>query len=264
MPTLNLISGLLGGIGKSLFSRVLIHIHETEGIPFVAMDADPQTYNVYKYYPHCTEKIEISTSNFKSTDRVFRALETGKTILINLAASSGKAVEDWLKRDDLFTLLEQLAEEDAKTRYSLINWFLSDGSELSLEQFDKTVKFFAPYSSMVTHVLVKNLGKSTEEDWVRLQEKSDLKTVLANPNVQQTELPRFLKPEGFDSMPFTFAQALMKEGNGKNKLNLLDRTRVKKFLSSTQANIAALNLLDPPQPDKTSGNTSKLKLKEQS
>ncbi len=43
MPTLNLISGLLGGIGKSLFSRVLIHIHETEGISFVAMDADPQT-----------------------------------------------------------------------------------------------------------------------------------------------------------------------------------------------------------------------------
>ncbi|MGG6267231.1 hypothetical protein [Leptolyngbya sp. AN10] len=247
MPTLNLISGLLGGMGKSLFSRVMIHIHEKEGIPFIAFDADPQTYNVHKYYRYCVEPMEISESKEKGTDNVFKAMETGKTILINLAASSGQAVQDWFQRDDFFTLIEELAEESAKTRYRLINWFLSDASEISIEQFLQTVDQFEANKDQVIHVLVKNLGKSTHEDWARAMSDELLQAALTLPNVHQMVFPRFLKPENFDGMKFTFAQAMTKEGVGSFKLNLLDRRRVTKFLTDTQSNSEALGLLDPPQ-----------------
>lgn len=250
MPKLHLISGLLGGMGKSLFTRAMIHIYDSKGLSFIAMDADPQTYNVYKYYPRCTKKLEISTSNFKSTDQVFQTLETGKTIIINLAASSGAAITSWFERDDLFNLLSEMGKDDLKLQYDVVNWFLSDGSELSIEQFLSVIKQFEPRASMMTHVLVRNLGKTDDcdaEGWQRLMSLAPLKPVLDLSNVRSIEFPRFLKPEGFDSIEFTFAQAMTPEGAGEGKrLNRLDRRRVIKFLSDAEANISALGLLDVP------------------
>lgn len=253
MPKLHLISGLLGGMGKSLFSRVVIHICESKGLSFVAMDADPQTYNVYKYYPHCTEKLEISKSDFKSTDRVFQTLETGKTIIINLAASSGAAVTSWFERDDLFNLLSEMGKDDPKLKYEIVNWFLSDGSELSIEQFLNVVKQFESHAHMMTHVLVRNLGKTDgcdAEGWQRVMSGSKLKPVLELSHVRTIEFPRFLKPEGFDSIEFTFAQAMTLSGAGEGKtLNRLDRRRVTKFLTDTEANVVSLGLMDGIQSE---------------
>ncbi|MCU0549140.1 MAG: hypothetical protein MUC48_07310 [Leptolyngbya sp. Prado105] len=250
MPKLHLISGLLGGMGKSLFARTMIHIHESRGISFTAFDADPQSYNVHKYYPHCTERMEISKSDFKSTDRVIQTLEMGTAIIVNLASSSGAAITAWFERDDLFNLLKEMGKDDLRLQYELVNWFLSDGSELSIDQFLGTVKQFELYADTMTHVLVRNLGKidgCNAEGWTRMVEQEPLKPVFNASNVRSVEFPRFLKPEGFDGIEFTFAQAMLADraGDGK-RLNRLDRRRVIRFISDVEANVAALGLLDAP------------------
>ncbi|MGG6267223.1 hypothetical protein [Leptolyngbya sp. AN10] len=241
MPKLHLINSHLGGMGKSLFSRVLLHLHGVLNIPVVAFDADFQTYNLYRCYPQITHQIKFSNAHPTKTDGIVSALETGQSVVVNLASNSGTAISDWLERDSIFEVLEELSEQNSLYRYELVNWFLSDGTAVSLAEFLSCVE---TYGKEMTQVLVQNLGRSQPGDWEKSIDDPALVQASQQTRVYRVALPRFYEPDGFNNFHCSFAEVLERE-----ELNLLDLQRVETFLEECQQMIAQSGffLVDPFQ-----------------
>lgn len=256
MPDINVVGGRLGGVGKSTFSCCLIHIHQMLKIPYLAIDADPQTYNVHHFYPD-TYKLKFSEEDFDNADIVWEtASEQGKNIILNLAASSSEAVHQWLVQNNLLQLAaDSVNANQPSERVRFVEWFLCDAGEFSVAQFIESVN---TYGNQMTHVLVRNQGKSKPSAWERLEANSELQEVLKRPYVKQMDFPKFLKPTGYDAMQLTFAQAIDPEAQ---KLKLLDRQRVVTFLRGTQDSVERLELLradiTPVETGASNGKSSK-------
>lgn len=241
MPIFHIVNSSLGGMGKSLFSQSLIHIHQKLDIAYVAFDADVETQNVYQMYPETTQLLEISDSQFRNTDIVYRVMETGQAIIVNLAASSTRAVEQWFKRDDLFRVVAELGRDYPSLSYQMVNWFLSDGSPSSLARYLDAVE---GYGDLMVHVLVQNLGRSRFQDWERILKDPQIRTALALPYTRRMIFPKFIKPFGFDALGWTFERGL--SATESERLAVLDRQRIATFLKQTRQSIESTELIDAP------------------
>jgi len=235
MPKLHIINSHLGGMGKSLFSRVMLHLHQVMEIPVVAFDADFQSYNLHRYYPQITHQIKFSRTDYTNTDGIIAALEAGSSVVVNLSSNAGEMIAHWVERDAIADVLEELSEQDPLCHYELVNWFLSNGTSSSLEEFWRAIN---TYGQGMTQVLVRNLGRSQFGAWEKSDENLALILALQQAKVSQVVFPRFYQPSGFDDWHCSFADLLEDE-----KLNLLDLQRVETFLEECQNSILELGLL---------------------
>jgi len=246
MPNINIVDGRLGGVGKSLFSCCLIHIHQKLKLPYLAIDADPQTYNVHHFYSD-TYKLKFSEEDFDRADIAWEAsTDEGKNVILNLAASSSELVYEWLTRNRLLQNAgKTLQQGDVSKHIRFINWFLCDASEFSVQQFMESVN---TYTDQMTHVLVQNRGKGKESAWqqllgdpeFRLEGNAQLKEILGRPYIKQIDFPKFFKPVGYDSKKLTFAQAINPDSK---ELKFLDKQRVESFIEEVETNVTGLGLL---------------------
>ncbi|MGG6267165.1 hypothetical protein ACQ4M3_13430 [Leptolyngbya sp. AN03gr2] len=243
MPKFHLINSALGGMGKSLLSQVMIHLHDDLALSYAAFDADVELLNVQERYPETTSALKISESEFRNTDAVYRSMEAGRHIIINLAASSTVALEQWFQRDRLFLVSRKLAARKDGFRYQFVNWFLSDGTPGSISKFQESV---ATYGDQMFHVFVQNWAKRAPDDWSRTFQDNRLRTLLEQDYITTAEFPCFLKPYGWDEMRLTFAQAISPNGLEGEALPLLDRQRVASFVRGTQQNLQLTGLIDCP------------------
>lgn len=241
MPKFHLMNSALGGMGKSLLCQVMIHIHEKSALPYITFDADVELLKVHELYPETTQPLKISEVEFKNTDAVYRSMEAGKTILVNLPASSTVALEKWFRRDRLFKVAQALASKKKSIRYRFVNWFLSDGSPGSLAKFQESV---STYGDSMVHVLVQNLSKRPLEGWGRTFQDDRLRSLLDLEHILTVHFPPFIKPSGWDEMGLTFAEAISCRGVNGEALHLLDRQRVASFVRVTEQNLQMTGLLD--------------------
>ena len=86
MSTLHFVGGEKGGIGKSLFARLLSQYFIDHKLPFIGLDADVSHRTYSRFYQDYTQPIDL-VSNFESADEIMNlALIEPQNIVIDLPA----------------------------------------------------------------------------------------------------------------------------------------------------------------------------------
>jgi hypothetical protein len=175
MARIHLIDGEKGGVGKSLFTGVLIQYFLDKGFPFVAVEADRTNNDVatrYKAYVLEKSTLKKTQQNQESDDYLFEfatysedekkteanhlfELALLKPVVVNLPSQVANPLNEWI---------DAALVDAAEYGVELVRWFITSGSYESLHLFHKVLD---KHGGKYSQILVKNLGIG--DDWSELE-----------------------------------------------------------------------------------------------
>jgi hypothetical protein len=240
MAIIHFIDGEKGGVGKSLFARVMVQYCIDRQLPHVLVEADRSNPDVGEVYPEGCERAVFSEAERKAydADRIFDlAIKT--PVIVNLPAQVFPAVTDWIERNGVL-------EMGTQHGVSICKWFICTGGYDSVQLFIQSLKRF---DGKVQHVFVRNWGLC--DDWSHLDSREELQKLLAKQKVPVLDFPKFSYRLDAKRLPFS-------AGRESGELGVLGKQRLHTFLKSAyqaidQANIWKLSPseVSPSKPTAT-------------
>lgn len=262
---LHFVTGEKGGIGKSLFARVLLEYFNKLSIKYKFYDADRSSPDVGLAYGESYDEIVTSLSedniskldilldedNYKQeisnddqspvvttqiyfsedqresfrADQLYEEASEGNLVVVNLPAQVELLVNQWLNDRSI------LSESDFPIYY----WFLTDGSPESLDLLQRSLQ---QYGDKINHIIIRNKGlnKSVDEAIMR----SSVFELMRSLKIKAVEMPQLIlsdvQMEVVKNSRFTLSQAMDRETVIEG-LSSLSRTRIKSFLQQTHIQI---------------------------
>jgi len=215
---IHLIDGEKGGVGKSLFARVLIQYFMDKKYPFLAVDADRSNPDVSRIYESvCREALfSEDEKKFYEADKIFE-WAFDNSIIVNLPAQVYPVVTSWIEKNNLIELGKQ-------SQITFCKWFVCTGGYDSVQLFLKSVQHF---DKKIAHVLVRNFG--LEDDWSSVEEMEEVQNVIKKYDVKVIDFPKFYSRErnAIDARGITFELA-----RNSQEFGVLGRQRIKSFMLS--------------------------------
>jgi len=186
MPTIHLIDGEKGGVGKSLVARTMIQYCLDKNIAMTAVETDRSNPDVSGIYKGLCQLALFSEDDRQANkaDRIFE-LAVEKPVIVNLAAQAHRAVKDWIEKNNL---LEIAPEYKVKFR----KWFVCNGGYDSVNLFTQSLN---SYDSRMHHVLVRNWGVCDE--WTQVEEDDTLKKLIKKQRFDVMNFPKLAYKEGY-------------------------------------------------------------------
>lgn len=226
MNTIHFIGGEKGGVGKSVFARILSQYFIDNNQDYIGLDADRSHATLTRSYKEFTKAIDLD--KFESADSIMElALEEEKQILIDLPAQSERFLDRWLEENDVIGMAEEMD-------VTIFYWYLvDDGNDSSM----LLEKFLSKYNEVLNCVVVKNAGRGSDFASVDkiMSEKSD-----ANWNrVEQMTLPLLHAStmHHIDKLNFSFWGAANVKENDTEHLSLMERQRTKVWIRKSYGQI---------------------------
>ncbi|WP_341528723.1 mobilization protein [Nostoc sp. UHCC 0302] len=221
MPTIHLIDGEKGGVGKSLVARTMIQYYLDKKIPFVPVETDRSNPDVAGVYKEICQ-YAVFSENERQADKADRIFEiaTTKPVVVNLAAQSHRAVKEWIERNQLI----ELGNIEGVT---FCKWFVSTGGYDSLNLFGQSVN---NYGEKIPHVMVRNFGLC--DDWSHVESDASLQNLIKKYKVNVIDFPKLAYKERniIDQNRMTFAEA-----RENKEFGIIGRQRVVNFLKLAYA-----------------------------
>ncbi|MBH8561310.1 mobilization protein [Nostoc sp. CENA67] len=221
MPTIHLIDGEKGGVGKSLVTRTMVQYCLDKRIPFVPVETDRSNPDVAGVYKGICQ-YAVFTEDERQADKADRIFEMAmsKPVIVNLAAQSHRAVKSWIEKN-------QLIELGSSEGVSFCKWFVSTGGYDSLNLFVQSVN---SYGDRILHILVKNFGLC--DDWEHVESDPVMQKLLKKHRIQVIDFPKLSYKERniIDQNRLTFAEA-----REYKEFGVLGRQRVVHFLKLAYA-----------------------------
>lgn len=153
MSMIHFVGGEKGGVGKSVFTRLLSQYCLDYGLLFAGLDADQSHATTTRYYPEFTRPLKLD--QFESTDVIMElALEQDQQVIVDLPAQSQRFLDRWIDENGVLDMAEEM-------NVSIVFWYVVDDSPDSnalLEAFLEKYKYF------IQCVVVKNYGRGAEFD----------------------------------------------------------------------------------------------------
>jgi hypothetical protein len=151
MSQIHFVGGEKGGVGKSVVARLLAQWCVDRSAPFAAIDADTSHGTLLRSYGAFTQPVDLDT--FASADEIVnRALAAERTVVVDLPAQSGRALERWMESADVVRFARE-----AGVRLTL--WHVSDGTFDSVRNLERTLDRWADAFS---YLAVKNHGRAKD------------------------------------------------------------------------------------------------------
>lgn len=151
MSTIHLVGGEKGGVGKSVFARLLAQLFIDRDMAFAAIDADARHGGLLRFYSDYVQSIDLT--QFESIDQIMdRALAADRRVLVDLPAQSARALERWVEAGDVLALAREM-------NVNLVWWHVSDGGYDSVESLSRVVDTFG---GQVQLIVVRNWGRATD------------------------------------------------------------------------------------------------------
>ncbi|BAB76603.1 mobilization protein [Anabaena sp. FACHB-709] len=228
MPTIHLIDGEKGGVGKSLVARTMIQYCLDNNMPFVPVETDRSNPDVAGVYKSICQ-YAVFTEDERHADKADKIFEIAmnKTVIANLAAQSHRAVKGWIEKNHLIELGESQGVDFCK-------WFVSTGGYDSLNLFKQSVN---SYGGKVPHILVKNLGLC--DDWEHVNSDATIQEVVKKYNVKAIDFPKLAYKERniIDQHRLTFADA-----REYKEFGIISKQRVVNFLKLAYASFETVGI----------------------
>ncbi|MBW4566423.1 MAG: mobilization protein [Mojavia pulchra JT2-VF2] len=221
MPTIHLIDGEKGGVGKSLVARTMIQYCLDKKMPFVPVETDRSNPDVAGVYKGICQ-LAVFTEDEKQADKADRIFELAmsKTVVVNLAAQSHRAVQSWIEKNQLI----ELGESEG---VSFCKWFVSTGGYDSLNLFRQSVN---SSGDKISHILVKNFGLC--DDWEHVNSDTAIQNIVKKYNIKTIDFPKLAYKERniIDQNRLTFAEA-----RAYKEFGIISKQRVVNFLKLAYA-----------------------------
>ena len=192
--TIHFIDGEKGGVGKSLFARVMMQRCIDRNYPHTLVESDPSNPDVGEIYCNAVEEQEdgikkpiykqvlFSESERKTyeADEIFE-LSLVSPIIVNLPATAANLTTSWIDRNGLLNL---------KDKVKICKWFVSNGGYDSIQLFIKTLNHF---QGGLQHVFVRNFGLCPT--WAHIDNRKELQRLIKEYRVSVIDFPLFPYPE---------------------------------------------------------------------
>jgi hypothetical protein len=151
MSQIYFVGGEKGGVGKSVVARLLAQWCVDCSAPFAAIDADASHGSLLRSYGEFTQPVDLEA--FASADEIVnRALGAERTVVVDLPAQSGRALERWIESADVLRFARE-----AGIRLTL--WHVSDGTFDSVRDLERTLDRWA---DAFEYVAVKNQARARD------------------------------------------------------------------------------------------------------
>ena len=149
MAGLEFIGGEKGGVGKSVLARVIAQYCIDRNERFLGFDTDRSHATFMRFYGDFAAQVVID--DFTSLDHIAEAITTnsGRRVLVDLAAQTMPPLQRWLEDADVLSLL---AEDYIPVRF----WHVMDDGIDSINLLENLVEKFG---SKVQYVVVLNHGR---------------------------------------------------------------------------------------------------------
>lgn len=216
MSVIHFVGGEKGGVGKSVFSRLLSQYFLDKSLPYVGFDADQSHNTLSRFYEDYTRKINIDV--FESTDQIMEAaLESDMNVLVDLPSQSERFLDYWIEENGVIDLCNEM-------QVPFIYWYVVDDGTDST----KLLKgFLNKYSQSMRCVVIKNRGCGNNFTSVE-------KLIDALPEADKAHLQQFtlaaLHAETMrriDELSFSFWGAENIKESATPHLSLMERQRTK-------------------------------------
>ncbi len=232
MSRIHIIDGEKGGVGKSLFARVMIEYCLNQNLPYTLVDADFTNPDVQKLYPkeaYCTVFSEAQKKSHQA-DIIFE-LALKKPVIVNLPAQVYPLVNNWIESNRLLDIASEYQVDICK-------WFVCSGGYDSISLFKESVSYF---KDRIPHIFVRNMGLTDE--WDFLDEDEDFTNLLSKyqETVQTIDFPMCGYRERYylDGFQLTFEAALKDK-----RIPILSKQRLQIFLNNCFQAIASTAMID--------------------
>jgi hypothetical protein len=232
MAAIHFIDGEKGGVGKSLFARVMVQYCIDNKLVYELVEADQSNPDVGAFYPdnHKTAIFSESERKAYEADEIFNlALETA--VIVNLPAQVYPAVTDWIERN-------QILEISGKNKVKIHKWFVCSGGYDSVQLFMQSIERF---EKRVKHIFIRNFGLC--DDWKHIDENQELKDLIKTYKVPVIDFPKFSYRERniLDAKRINFSEA-----KDYKDLGILGRQRLHSFLKQAFEEIEKAKIWNPP------------------
>lgn len=216
MSRIHFITGEKGGVGKSFTARVLAQYYVDQKMPFVGYDSDQSHATFSRFYNEYTTPVVVD--DFESLDQILvQAEESPETdIIIDLAAQTSIALENWIESSDLF---EFFTDIDSSAYF----WHVMDDGADSARLLDRLVANHV--DSNVKLVVVKNMGRGSDFSFFN---QSDIAKRALDAGAVFITLPRLMAKlsQKIDFYNFSFWAAM----NNSKAMTAIERKRADKWL----------------------------------
>jgi hypothetical protein len=165
MARINLIDGEKGGVGKSLFARVMVQYAIDKKLEHTLVDSDTTNQDVKRFYDYAVDAEFSEAVNKGDRAEIIFELARKTPVIVNLPANIFPRVNNWISRGKLLEVADKYGVDICK-------WFVCDGGFESIELFYQSINL---YKDKMLHVFVRNLGKT--DDWSFLNDDTTYKDI---------------------------------------------------------------------------------------
>ncbi len=244
MARIHLIDGEKGGVGKSLFARVMVQYCIDNNLEHTLVDADITNQDVKRFYEYAVDAEFSEALNKGDKADIIFELARKKPVIVNLPANVFPLVNTWIKKGRLLDVADKYGVEVCK-------WFVCDGGFESIDLFYQSIDL---YKDKMLHIFVRNLGKT--DDWSFLEADSkyvDLKKKYKN-TLQIIDFPLLYPGDRYfiDSHKFRFDSPEVAE-----KMPIMSQQRLCTFLEESHLQIEMTELWESEKPSKSKAQKEK-------
>lgn len=235
MSSINFIGGEKGGVGKSVFSRVLAQYFIDKGQPFTGFDTDRSHTSFTRFYADYAAPVIVD--KYEGLDTIVSVFEEAPgegeqlpSVIVDLAAQTAAPLARWIQDSDLLGLFGEMG-------VSINLWHLADPGRDSVDLLDRLVD---TYGAGPNYIVVKNFGRGS--DFSQMEESEAMKKALAlGGRVISLAQLHEASMRKIDRHNASFWAAINNR-SGPDALGMLERQRVKTWLANTYATLDQLPL----------------------
>jgi hypothetical protein len=152
MSTIHFVGGEKGGVGKSVFARLLAQYFIDKQIPFTALDADVSNASLLRVYAEYCRPVDLTQVD--SADDIFTLASESpdRHVLVDLPAQSERPLATWMDNGGIADLVEEM-------QIRLVFWHVMDDSKDAVVALSRLL---SRYGDSVRYCVVKNAGRGKD------------------------------------------------------------------------------------------------------
>jgi hypothetical protein len=152
MSMIHFVGGEKGGVGKSVFARLLAQYFIDQQMPFTALDADVSNASLLRVYADYCRPVDLA--HFDSADDIFTLASEipDRHVLVDLPAQSERPLATWMDNGGIAELVGEM-------QIRLVFWHVMDDSKDAVVALSRLL---SRHGASASYCVVKNAGRGKD------------------------------------------------------------------------------------------------------
>jgi hypothetical protein len=226
---IHLIGGEKGGVGKSMVSRLLAQYFIDNGLPFVGFDTDRSHGSLLRFYAEYASPALVD--RYEALDAIIEAAveQPGRRVLVDLAAQTQDGLVKWMDESGVLDMADL-------SGLALHYWHVMDSGRDSVD-------LLARLLDAGQRLPCDRAQPARGDDFGQLDRSGQLERARGlGAKVMDLKKLQDAVVQKIDSRNASFWAARHGSGADGPGLGLMERQRLKMWLGSSYASIAALDV----------------------